>query len=799
MRLTRPGLALDPLRTLFETGTVAGLTDTELLERFAARGNGLEDDRADAAFAALVARHGPMVRRVCRLLLGDPNDANDAFQATFLVLARKAGAIRRPELLANWLYVTAQRAARKLRTQAARRSKRETRGAIMALARVWTDPDGITRHAALREQAWVVHEEVDRLPRACRAVVVLCELEGLKHEEVARRLGCTDRTLRRRLVRARELLRARLTRRGVTPTAGLLAAALGPEPASAAISQITVDATARAALSFAAGRATAGTVATTASDLAERVIAPNLWNKLKAIAITSGVGIVLAAGVGGAIAVVSGLAAHVGGNGGQASSALQPLPQSQPSEAPEAKELTPAEQYQALVRQYDQARTAYRKLGEQAKTKADVLAARKDQPIPEKEFSPRFFDLANRYPNDPVAVNALIWIIEKSLTYSYRFDEPSAETTSRAMAILARDHLGDPRLGPLCLTLIYRPSPERDALLLVAAERSPDRIVRGHATLALARYLKMKGEFVQTLNKPAVEGGYDEAVLRAMYGPQYLAQLRAADAVAILYEAALRFAQVDAKYGDVPHSSRIGPRNRSLAGKFSDPGARRAERLVPTIRREGRHQAIENAYNAAMLAADRATDPARKKRYSPPGMPRRTESNSNEHCPTWRDYGRKMWQLVQDSPRDPSAVDAMIWLLWASPSFRDDLAERNAVVSQVVDLLIRDHLDTIVAHINAPNVVFVLNSEDAFPAPHRDRLLPRPLFEHGRDRDSGPDAGSPWHGTSKPRVCSSRASITGPTDGAGERSTSSIRRVSSSSARRTTGRSRARLSRSWQR
>ena len=196
-----------------------------------------------------------MVRRVCRSLLADPNDAEDVFQATFLVLARKAGTIRRPELLGNWLYGTAHRTARTLKTRAARRLKHEAREAAMAHARASTDPDGLERQAARREEAAVVHEEVARLPEACRTAVVLCDLEGRTQEEVAHLLRCSDRTLRRRLDRARDLLRARLTRRGLAPTAGVLAAALGPEPASAAIPQITVDATARAAIRFAAGPA----------------------------------------------------------------------------------------------------------------------------------------------------------------------------------------------------------------------------------------------------------------------------------------------------------------------------------------------------------------------------------------------------------------------------------------------------------------------------------------------------------------------------------------------------------------
>ena len=101
---TAPGRALEPLLTLFGAGTTAGLTEGQLLERFAGR----RGHDAEAAFAALVSRHGPMVRRVCRSLLADSNDADDAFQATVLVLARKAGAIRRRELLANWLYGTAR-------------------------------------------------------------------------------------------------------------------------------------------------------------------------------------------------------------------------------------------------------------------------------------------------------------------------------------------------------------------------------------------------------------------------------------------------------------------------------------------------------------------------------------------------------------------------------------------------------------------------------------------------------------------------------------------------------------------
>ncbi len=291
---TVPGRALEPLRTLFGTGTTAGLTDGQLLERFA----GLPDHDAEAAFAALVSRHGPMVRRVCRSLLADSNDADDAFQATFLVLARKAGAIRHPELLANWLYGTAHRAARKLKTRAARRIKHEAREATMAHSRASSAADDLAQQATLREEAQIIHEELARLPGTCRTAVVLCELEDRPQREVAQLLRCSDRTLRRRLDRARQLLRLRLVRRGLVPTAGLLAAALRPETASAAIPQITVETMARAAVRFAAGPATAGVVPASASALAEGVITTMLWTKLKAIACAACAVLVLGVGVG---------------------------------------------------------------------------------------------------------------------------------------------------------------------------------------------------------------------------------------------------------------------------------------------------------------------------------------------------------------------------------------------------------------------------------------------------------------------------------------------------------------------
>ncbi len=482
MRGGRPGLALEPLRTLFGSGTFAGATDAQLLERF----NSRRDDDAEAAFAALVSRHGPMVRRACRSLLADPHDAEDAFQATFLVLARKAGTIRRPELLGNWLYGTAHRTARTLRTRAARRLKHESREAAMSLTRGSTDPEGIPDQALRREEAAIIHEEVARLPEDCRTAVVLCELEGRSREEIAHLLHCSDRTLRRRLDRARELLRARLTRRGLAPTAGLLAAALGPEPASAAISQATAQGLARAAIGFAAERATAGTVPASAATLAEGVISLMFWTKLKAIAIASGV--LLAIGVGVGMGVGRGFAAQDGG---------KREPTRPPSgQASEVKPPSPAEQFRAMVKEFDDAMAAYNKLGENVKTHEELQAIYKDRTLPEIAFNPRFLALAERYPNDPVAVDALVLVLEKTMRYWDGYHRAPGDAIARTMEILARDHLGDARLGSLMSKLVYYPSPRRDEFLRTIAERSTERVVHGQAILALAQYLKMKGEFV---------------------------------------------------------------------------------------------------------------------------------------------------------------------------------------------------------------------------------------------------------------------------------------------------------------
>jgi RNA polymerase sigma factor (sigma-70 family) len=253
-----------------QSGT-GGATDGQLLARFV-------DARDEGAFAALVRRHGPTVLGVCRRVARNPQDADDAFQATFLVLVRKARSLARPELLGNWLYGVAYRAARKANADAARRREQ-------GLPK--SDPAGPDPASELhwRELCRVLDAELRRLPEKYRLPFVLCSLEGKTHEEVAGSLGCPRETVSTRVARARERLRARLTRRGVALSAGALAA-LVSRAASAAAPEALVGATVRAAAAFGVGRAAAaGSVSAGALKLTEGVLRTMLVSKLKWVAV----------------------------------------------------------------------------------------------------------------------------------------------------------------------------------------------------------------------------------------------------------------------------------------------------------------------------------------------------------------------------------------------------------------------------------------------------------------------------------------------------------------------------------
>src|SRR5262245_1330297 len=198
--------ALDEIYRVFAEGTLAGLSDGQLLERFAARGDG-------EALAAIVARHGEMVLSVCRSPLGprDASDAEDAFQATFLVLVRRAGSFPLHGSLGGWLYRVARRAARQARVEASRRRRRER-------AAAGRREDGRPHDPDRGGLCLVIHQALAHPPGRYRMPILLCDLHGLTRDQAAEAIDCPPGTVAGRLARGREQLRDRLARRGVYPS-----------------------------------------------------------------------------------------------------------------------------------------------------------------------------------------------------------------------------------------------------------------------------------------------------------------------------------------------------------------------------------------------------------------------------------------------------------------------------------------------------------------------------------------------------------------------------------------------------
>ena len=279
-----PSVALKrDIGTLFDAGTASGLSDRQLLEQFAGR----RDVSAEAAFEVLVLRHGPMVLRVCRNVLGDSTDAEDAFQATFLVLVRRCGSIRRLESLGSWLYGVACRVAARARVDAAKRRSAERRGALRVVQAVDASGAGERDRA---EFGTVIQEEVHRLPEKYRAAVVLCYWEGLTHEQAAAQLGCPLGTVRSRLARARSRLHRRLTRRGLAPLAGLVAAALdAPSVDAARLSVVPnplIRSTVKASAQILAVGALNEVASTSVALLTQSVLRSMLMMKFRAAAVS---------------------------------------------------------------------------------------------------------------------------------------------------------------------------------------------------------------------------------------------------------------------------------------------------------------------------------------------------------------------------------------------------------------------------------------------------------------------------------------------------------------------------------
>jgi len=295
-----------------------GQTDGTLLERFIAQ-------QDEAAFEALVRRHGPMVLGVCQRVLRNDADAEDAFQATFLVLVRRAASIRPRGMVGNWLYGVAQNTARKAKVMNTRMRAREREAGARP------KPEAASEDWQLQQV--LLDQELQALPDKYRASIVLCDLEGKSIKEAARQLGSPPATIGTRLARGRIMLARRLAGRGLTLSGGIIATVLSQNAASASVPLPLVTSTVKAASLFAAGQAASSVVGAKVAALTEGVLKAMLLTKLKIA--TAVLLLVLACVGGGTVAMLP-------------TAAGQP----KPAQKPEAKaDLAPAPKDQDAKRE----------------------------------------------------------------------------------------------------------------------------------------------------------------------------------------------------------------------------------------------------------------------------------------------------------------------------------------------------------------------------------------------------------------------------------------------------------------
>ena len=516
----RIGRIGEELVGIFRDGAWGQWSDADLLRRFA-RGPG--DAGAESAFAALVGRHGPMVRGACRRVLNDPHAADDAFQATFLTLARKAGRLEGIESLGGWLYRVAVRVALK-----GRRARRDERLDGLDPAAPGTET-GPTERAELRQ---AIDAEIARLPARYRAVVVLCDVEGLDSPAAARRLRLPLGTLRSRLHRARLRLRRGLTRRGLAPAgvAGALAAVEAPARAEVPASL----ARSLARLAVLGGPPPAGV---------KYLILGFSWRtvmKSKAAWIAGlSVGI---AGVGSGLGLV-----HRGASAGDGPSA-EVIAKPAGLSVGERIRAVLDEHVRSLQKQ-DAGDLFAALLTKQGRERS--FAERRDKTI---ETSRKLLDLIEQDPRDPESLRAMTWHVDQY--WISGTDGPIIEQFHRSVDVLIRHYADERRIA---FRVLVRPSdnptPLDDRLIPLLAASARRRETKGLAVMALGEYLEEKARMI--LRVQAAEGRYHSDLEPGktwespLYSEVYEKALRESDAVALFAEAEAVFARVAAEFADL--------------------------------------------------------------------------------------------------------------------------------------------------------------------------------------------------------------------------------------------------------
>jgi RNA polymerase sigma factor (sigma-70 family) len=561
MTLAYSKAARDDLAILFAAGAIGTLPDAELLASFAsARG----DASAEAAFAALVDRHGRMVLGVCRRVTGDPHTADDAFQAVFLVLARKAHAVRLAagDSLGRWLYGVSLRVSRRARAVTSRRSLAER--ALDSLDPI--DPARSFDPCERADLCAAIDAEIARLPARYRGAVVLCDVEGLSQKQAARRLRCPVGTVESRLNRARERLRSGLARRGLAPALGTLVGVLEGTSQAAVPSEIARGIVAAAA-SISGGEALTGSVPAAVAGLAEFILRRMIMRQFLLIA---GLISLSVATTGGAVGLALG-------------SRQEPKPAPKVDDPKPTAKVGTARSEHSLAEQLDRLKADFERADR------TILSFYRGSTIPPENLAEatkiqpdyaavvrRIADLATAAPKSPAVRDAMLWVIGQS-----REDGPYAGEFALAANWLVWHFGDDPDAVRVGLELDNWPNARRDTLLLTFYASAKNRESKGLARLALAQYLEHKAKLAEQARK--VEGRptyvhddlvrangtlYTEKQVQPDDDYAYLLHLKQCDVNYLRAEAEKLYEEVIAEYAEVPH---VTARDRLLEALLKQP------------------------------------------------------------------------------------------------------------------------------------------------------------------------------------------------------------------------------------
>ena len=489
--------ALRQIEAIFDGGIVSGLSDGELLERFVKQ----RDEVAEIAFAELIRRHGPMVLRVCKASIRNEHDAHDAFQATFLILVQKSGSLWARESLGPWLHAVASRIAAGIRSAEVRRKRHEQKlgeqSGRFAKSEIRGDDDGL------------VHDEVRPASGRHRAVLVLCDLEGLTHEEAAQRLGWPTGTVKSRQTRARARLRSTLIRRGLGPSGAALSLTLLSDAPSPPVPSGLAEVTLQTAVRIVRNKLVIATLAAApVAALTQQGLRTMTLLKLKMIALTILAATLLTSSAAIVVHTMSEKEAMVAlgrANRRQQDPKNKPSATKDTAAKPKGEEhQTPREAFQDLIQQYDlviaergiralqlrDRRNAPRPAEQAQAEMAGERAFTQNNLANENRIRGEVLDLAERNPRTDTAEIALVFLTERRFPGSERVKE-----------LLARDHVQSDRLrevlGPLFVSPWYSEASER--LLRGALGKSPYRDIRGNACYFLAEHLATQAASIRLL------------------------------------------------------------------------------------------------------------------------------------------------------------------------------------------------------------------------------------------------------------------------------------------------------------